>query len=236
MGGASNSRLNRVSFIAVILNEHLREALSRLRKHSSDDSVDRRLVTNVLLSFLTTPRADSKRFQMLQLISSVLSWTDDEREKAGLQRSSSTSANQAASSLSPPSTSKSASSSPVKKSHSRNKTAKISQTDDLLLGENESFSNLWVEYLLRESNSSSPTGRGSEGTTPPPMFSPPGSLPSTSGLNQSSMSSYFSRSGTSTSSPTPSTTRRPSVSSVAVSTGPSSVSGADQKEVDKGGT
>jgi hypothetical protein len=71
---------------AVIINEHLMEALRRLRRNSSETNVDRRLVTNVLLSFLATPRADPKRFEMLQLLSSVLSWTDAEREKAGLQR------------------------------------------------------------------------------------------------------------------------------------------------------
>lgn len=63
------------------------EALRRLRRNSSDTNVDRRLVTNVILSFLTTPRADPKRFEMLSLLSSILSWTDQEREKAGLQRS-----------------------------------------------------------------------------------------------------------------------------------------------------
>jgi hypothetical protein len=62
------------------------EALRRLRRNSTDTNVDRRLVTNVLLSFLTTPRADPKRFEMLTLLASVLSWTDPEREKAGLQR------------------------------------------------------------------------------------------------------------------------------------------------------
>ena len=65
------------------------EALRRLRRSSSDTNVDRRLVTNVLLSFLTTPRADSKRFEMLSLLSTILQWSDDEREKAGLQRSAS---------------------------------------------------------------------------------------------------------------------------------------------------
>ena len=63
------------------------EALRRLRRSSSDTNVDRRLVTNVVLSFLNTPRADSKRFEMLSLLANVLSWSDDEREKAGLQRS-----------------------------------------------------------------------------------------------------------------------------------------------------
>ena len=64
------------------------EALRRLRRSASDTNVDRRLVTNVLLSFLSTPRADPKRFEMLTLLASILSWTDPEREKAGLQRSS----------------------------------------------------------------------------------------------------------------------------------------------------
>lgn len=64
------------------------EALRRLRRNSSDTNVDRRLVNNILLSFLSTPRADAKRFEMLTLLASILSWTDAEREKAGLQRSS----------------------------------------------------------------------------------------------------------------------------------------------------
>lgn len=78
---------NLIRFPAVIINEHLMEALRRLRKNSSDTNVDRRLVTNVLLSFVTTPRADPKRFEMLSLLASILSWSDIEREKAGLQRS-----------------------------------------------------------------------------------------------------------------------------------------------------
>jgi GRAB domain len=64
------------------------EALRRLRRNSlaTDTNVDRRLVTNVLLSFLTTPREDAKRFEMLGLLATILVWTDPEREKAGLQR------------------------------------------------------------------------------------------------------------------------------------------------------
>lgn len=69
------------------MNEHLMEALRRLRRSSNETNVDRRLITNVLLQFLATPRADAKRFEMLQLLSTVLAWNDAEREKAGLQRS-----------------------------------------------------------------------------------------------------------------------------------------------------
>jgi hypothetical protein len=72
---------------AVTLNEHLMEALRRLRRNAADTSVDRRLITNVLLQFITTPRADAKRFEMLGLLASILQWSDQERERAGLQRS-----------------------------------------------------------------------------------------------------------------------------------------------------
>lgn len=65
------------------------EALRRLRRNSSDTNVDRRLVTNVLLSFLATPREDAKRFEMLGILATILSWSDPEREKAGLQRAQS---------------------------------------------------------------------------------------------------------------------------------------------------
>ncbi|THH28591.1 hypothetical protein EUX98_g5599 [Antrodiella citrinella] len=81
-----NLLISKLRHEAVIMNDHLMEALRRLRRSSTDTNVDRRLVTNVLLSFLNTPRADSKRFEMLSLLSSILSWNDDEREKAGLQK------------------------------------------------------------------------------------------------------------------------------------------------------
>ena len=73
------------------MNEHLTESLRRLRASSMSTSqnVDRRLVTNVLLSFITTPREDSKRFEMLGLLATILGWSDAERVKAGLQRSNS---------------------------------------------------------------------------------------------------------------------------------------------------
>lgn len=135
---------------AVTLNEHLTQALRRLRKFSADPSaagtttsgntpsyVDRRLVTNVLLQFITTPRADTKRFEMLSLLGSILGWTEDDREKAGLQRSVN----------SPRSTSGSSTPRPKGKS-----------ADDEKL--EDSFSNMWVEFLLKEASqgSASPSG------------------------------------------------------------------------------
>jgi len=73
------------------MNEHLIEALRRLRRSSTETktSVDARLVTNILLQFLTTPRTDTKRFEMLTLLGSILGWGEEEKEKAGLQRAGS---------------------------------------------------------------------------------------------------------------------------------------------------
>jgi len=40
--------------------------------------VDRQLVTNHFLQFIGMDRADPKKFQVLQLISALLSWSDGE--------------------------------------------------------------------------------------------------------------------------------------------------------------
>ncbi|KAF8234943.1 hypothetical protein L208DRAFT_1358938 [Tricholoma matsutake] len=128
-----NLLIGKLRHEAVIINEHLMEALRRLRRNSSDTNVDRRLVTNVLLAFLTTPRADAKRFEMLSLLATILSWTDLEREKAGLQR--------AHSSIAPPLSFWS-------RSPAGNSSAKGQELDKT--DETESFSRLWVEFLLTE--------------------------------------------------------------------------------------
>ena len=46
-------------------------------------------MTNFLLQFLSLPREDTKRFEILNLISSLLEWSDEQRQKAGLARTSS---------------------------------------------------------------------------------------------------------------------------------------------------
>ncbi|KAH9956216.1 hypothetical protein BC827DRAFT_1364412 [Russula dissimulans] len=117
---------------AVIINEHLMEALRRLRRGSANTNVDRRLVTNILLTFLNTPREDTKRFEMLSLLASILSWSDEERVRAGLQRLG----NNPASANSP----------------ARPRPLELEKTD-----ETESFSRLWVEFLLAEAAAGDPS-------------------------------------------------------------------------------
>lgn len=49
-------------------------------------TLHRQIITNHLLHFLALDRSDPKKFQILQLIAALLSWTDEQREQAGLQR------------------------------------------------------------------------------------------------------------------------------------------------------
>ncbi|CCC68215.1 hypothetical protein NCAS_0B01310 [Naumovozyma castellii] len=69
---------------AIILNEHLTKALAMLKKSSDSESVDKELISNLLISFVSIPRADPKKFEVLELLSSFLSWDDDKRQQAGL--------------------------------------------------------------------------------------------------------------------------------------------------------
>jgi hypothetical protein len=43
-------------------------------------------MTNFLLQFLSLPREDTKRYEILNLIASILEWGDDQRQRAGLQK------------------------------------------------------------------------------------------------------------------------------------------------------
>jgi hypothetical protein len=61
---------------SVILNDHLTKALRFLKQRKPEDMVDRQLVTNHFLHFIHYDRADPKKFQVLQLIAALLSWTD----------------------------------------------------------------------------------------------------------------------------------------------------------------
>jgi len=65
---------------------HLAEAMRHIKSLSdkSEANVDRRLITNLFVSYLNAPRGDRKRYEMLQLISNILHWTDEEKYKAGL--------------------------------------------------------------------------------------------------------------------------------------------------------
>ncbi|KTW30814.1 hypothetical protein T552_00526 [Pneumocystis carinii B80] len=82
-----NLLIGKLRHEAVILNEHLVKTLNLLRRNNSEDNIDKKLVTNLILSFITLPRDDAKRYEILQLMSAFLQWTDEQKELSGLIRS-----------------------------------------------------------------------------------------------------------------------------------------------------
>lgn len=71
-----NLHIGKLRHEAVILNDHLTKALRFLKQRKPEDMIDRQLVTNHFLQFITLDRSDPKKFQVLQLISAMLAWTD----------------------------------------------------------------------------------------------------------------------------------------------------------------
>ncbi|KAJ4859889.1 GRIP-related arf-binding domain-containing protein [Trichoderma breve] len=84
-----NLLIGKLRHEAIVLNDHLTKALRYLKKTKPEDNVDRQVVTNHLLHFLTLDRGDAKRFQVLQVMAGYLNWTDEQREQAGLRTPSS---------------------------------------------------------------------------------------------------------------------------------------------------
>lgn len=71
---------------AVILNEHLTKSMGMLKQQlsQSKNTVDRDLISNLILNFVQLPRGDTKKFEALQLISDLLEWDDARKVQAGL--------------------------------------------------------------------------------------------------------------------------------------------------------
>ncbi|ROW03974.1 hypothetical protein VSDG_00828 [Cytospora chrysosperma] len=81
-----NLLIGKLRHEGIILNDHLTKALRYLKKTKPDEQVDRQIITNYLLQFLSLDRSDPKRFQILQVIAGYLAWTEEQKEQAGLAR------------------------------------------------------------------------------------------------------------------------------------------------------
>ncbi|CAB4253219.1 similar to Saccharomyces cerevisiae YOR216C RUD3 Golgi matrix protein involved in the structural organization of the cis-Golgi [Maudiozyma barnettii] len=81
-------QIGKLKHEAIILNEHLKKALAMLKQSSDSETVDKELISNLLISFVSIPRADPKKFEVLELLSSFLNWDDDKKRQAGLIYSS----------------------------------------------------------------------------------------------------------------------------------------------------
>ncbi|KAK7977551.1 hypothetical protein PG988_005041 [Apiospora saccharicola] len=81
-----NLLIGKLRHEAIVLNDHLTKALRYLKKTRPEDSIDKQIVTNHFLQFLALDRSDPKKFQILQIIAGLLTWTEEQREQAGLAR------------------------------------------------------------------------------------------------------------------------------------------------------
>ncbi|CEP08638.1 hypothetical protein [Parasitella parasitica] len=81
-----NLLIGKLRHEAIILNEHLVEAMRKLKEETSESNVDRQLITNLLVGFFVAPRGDRKRYDILTIISNVLQLTEEQKEQIGLSR------------------------------------------------------------------------------------------------------------------------------------------------------
>jgi hypothetical protein len=114
-------------------------------------------VTNILLSFLNAPRGDAKRYEMLKILSDILSWSDVEREKAGLQRNGAGGISRT--------TSQSSAGGDLDRSD-ETEVRRLSFRPSVRCSlRSQSFSQMWVEFLLTQAD-------GGQNGVPPPLPSP----------------------------------------------------------------
>ncbi|KAI9202773.1 uncharacterized protein BJ171DRAFT_513162 [Polychytrium aggregatum] len=82
-----NLALGKLRHDVIQLQAHLAEALRRLKDlTANEDNVDRKLITNLFISFVLTNRGDKNRYEILQLIAAILKFSEDEKCKVGLIR------------------------------------------------------------------------------------------------------------------------------------------------------
>ncbi|KAJ2745115.1 hypothetical protein GGI20_002413 [Coemansia sp. BCRC 34301] len=127
------SELERLRHEVAVLKDHLNESMRRLREESSEFNLDKRVITNLIVGFLALPYGDSKRFEILQLMSSILQFSEEQQEKAGLIRKA---GGRRAPMQSAPGT-----------------PTPGSELADMQLETKDSFGDQWISFLLRESSS-----------------------------------------------------------------------------------
>ncbi|KAJ1986886.1 hypothetical protein H4R33_003123 [Dimargaris cristalligena] len=71
-----------------IQREDLADSMKKIRELNVQDNVDRRVITNLIVTFLELPYGDTKRFEVLQLMSNILKFTSEQQEQVGLIRKS----------------------------------------------------------------------------------------------------------------------------------------------------
>ncbi|CAO3618677.1 unnamed protein product [Cunninghamella echinulata] len=128
-----NLLIGKLRHEAIILNEHLVEAMRRLKEETNESNVDRQLITNLLVGFFLAPRGDRKRFDILTIISNVLQMTDEQKEQVGL----------------------------IRMKQNGQKSPVGWQGQQQTPEPKESFTDAWISFLLKESSNRKPNNQNS---------------------------------------------------------------------------
>ncbi|KAF2461471.1 putative Golgi matrix protein [Lineolata rhizophorae] len=147
-----NLLIGKLRHEGVILNDHLTKALRIIQHRKPEDNVDRTIVTNHFLSFLSLDRSDPKKFQVLQLIAALLGWTEEQRERAGLARPGASAVGSASSLRIPMSPFRRTPSTPALSSDMFPDSATPAS------GTRESLAQLWSEFLEQEAQEGGAAG------------------------------------------------------------------------------
>ncbi|PHH84844.1 hypothetical protein CDD83_1287 [Cordyceps sp. RAO-2017] len=146
-----NLLIGKLRHEAIVLNDHLTKALRYLKKTKPEDNVDRQVVTNHLLHFLTLDRGDAKRFQVLQVMAGYLDWTDEQREQAGLARPGASSGGGSSSLRLPPS--------PFHRTPSSPSLSADIFSEPTSARDRESLAELWAGFLERSAKEGAADGK-----------------------------------------------------------------------------
>lgn len=125
--------------------------MRRLKEESSENNVDRQLITNLIIGFFMAPRGDRKRFEILTIIASVLQMTDEQKEQIGLLRPNSNKSSKPSTSpgwMSPQQQQQQQQDVETQEV-SYNKRIPFSATHTVSL---QSFTDAWISFLLKESH------------------------------------------------------------------------------------
>ncbi|OMJ10502.1 GRIP domain-containing protein RUD3 [Smittium culicis] len=106
--------------IVITLNDHLAETMRRLKDENDEYLLDRRVISSLLVSFFSMKYGDSKRYEVLELISKILQLNEQQNQKIGL----------------------------IRKAGKQSVSISGSDNDKT----DESISDMWISYLLRESS------------------------------------------------------------------------------------
>ncbi|KAJ2599452.1 hypothetical protein H4R99_003710 [Coemansia sp. RSA 1722] len=139
---SQQTEIERLRHEVAVLKDHLGESMRRLREESNEFNLDKRVITNLIVGFLALPYGDSKRYEILQLMSSILQFSEEQQQKVGLIRKAGRRA-------------------PLQQQRQQQQSSgpgtPASESTDTpppsQLETKDSFSDQWISYLLRESSS-----------------------------------------------------------------------------------